>query len=150
MSAPPSLISEDTQAVQPVEQNFVFEGYYVPTAFFQDPAVNQSRTLPLGEPVIYQQFRYEDPFSLVCEWSGDVRIAFAGKLNALRVITKNILAILLENRSTVEWWNQYLVVPLATALDVTPGQSLHVQLNYAAGGPLSTFDPIVSAKAPDQ
>jgi predicted RNA methylase len=85
----PIFIPEATlQAVQPVEQSFTFEGYYVPTMLFQDPVVGHSDTRQLGGPVIYQQLTYERHFSLSCRWSGELSITTGGKLNALRIVTK--------------------------------------------------------------
>jgi type I protein arginine methyltransferase len=132
------------QAIQPVQQSFDFEGYYAPTSLFQDPVINHPDTLELGAPVIYQQLTYESAFDLSCEWSGLLPITTAGKVNGLRIITKNILAILLDSRSTIDWHNQYLIVPLEKEILVRTGDSVHVAFTYTAGDPLSSFRPVVS------
>jgi type I protein arginine methyltransferase len=141
----PAFIPEAVlQAVQPVQQSFDFEGYYAPTILFQDPVVSHASTQELGAPVLYQQLAYESPFDLLCQWSGSLPIAMGGTLNALRVVTKNILAILVDSQSTIDWHNQYLIVPLEKELLVKPGDTVHVAFNYTAGDPLSSFHPLVS------
>jgi type I protein arginine methyltransferase len=132
------------QAVQPVQQSFDFEGYYAPTILFQDPVVSHVGTRELGAPVLYQQLTYESPFDLLCQWSGSLPIAMGGTLNALRVVTKNILAILVDSQSTIDWHNQYLIVPLTKEFPVKSGDTVHVAFNYTAGDPLSSFQPLVS------
>jgi type I protein arginine methyltransferase len=132
------------QAVQPVQQSFDFEGYYAPTILFQDPVVSHVGTRELGAPVLYQQLTYESPFDLLCQWSGSLPIAMGGTLNALRVVTKNILAILVDSHSTIDWHNQYLIVPLAKEFLVKPGDTVHVAFHYTAGDPLPSFQPLVS------
>ena len=132
------------QAVQPVQQSFDFEGYYAPTILFQDPLISHPGTRELGAPVIYQQLTYESAFDLSCEWSGPLPITTAGTINGLRIITKNILAILLDSRSTIDWHNQYLIVPLEKEFLVRAGDHVHVAFTYTAGDPLSSFRPLVS------
>lgn len=132
------------QAIQPVQQSFDFEGYYAPTVLFQDPLVSHPGTRELGVPVIYHQLTYESPFDLSCEWSGSLSITTAGTLNGLRIVTKNILAIRLESRSTIDWHNQYLIVPLENERLVRAGDTVHVAFTYTAGDPLSSFRPSVS------
>lgn len=132
------------QAVQPVQQDFHFEGYYAPTILFQDPVVHHIGTRELGAPVIYQQLTYESPFNLSCQWSGLLSITTGGTLNALRIVTKNILAILVDSGSTIDWHNQYLIVPLEKEFLVRPGDNVQVALDYTAGDPLSKFRPVVS------
>jgi Predicted RNA methylase len=132
------------QAVQPVQQSFDFEGYYAPTILFQDPVVSHPGTRDLGAPVLYQQLTYESPFDLACQWSGALPITTDGTLNALRIVTKNILAILLDSQSTIDWHNQYLIVPLEKEFLVKPGDNVRVAFHYTAGDPLSSFQPLVS------
>lgn len=132
------------QAVQPVQQSFDFEGYYAPTILFQDPLISHPGTQELGAPVIYQQLTYESAFDLSCEWSDPLPITTAGTINGLRIITKNILAILLDSRSTIDWHNQYLIVPLEKEFLVRAGDHVHVAFTYTAGDPLSSFQALVS------
>ena len=97
------------QAIQPIEQNFHFEGFYAPTILFQDPCSIQQRSKNLGNPEVFQLLSYAEPFSQTCHWDGEIIIAENGQLNALRLITKNILAINMLTHSTVDWHTQSVV-----------------------------------------
>jgi type I protein arginine methyltransferase len=132
------------QAVQPVQQSFDFEGYYAPTSLFQDPLINHPGTRELGTPVIYHHVTYESAFDLSCRWSGPLPIAVDGAVNGLRIVTKNILAMLLDSRSTIDWHNQYLIVPLEKEFLVRAGDTVHVTFAYTAGDSLSSFRALVS------
>lgn len=131
------------QAVQPVHQSFNFEGYYAPAPLFQDPGAQQNRTWELGQPVVYQIARYEDTLPPRCDWQGEITAERAGTLNALRFITKNILAILPQQGNCIDWHSQYLVVPLEEALQVEAGQKLQVRFDCAPGDPLDALRPEV-------
>ena len=131
------------QAVQPVEQCFDFEGYYAPTLLFQHPGVVQTGTRHLAEPVIYQMLSYAEALPALCEWDGITTITHNGELNALRFVTKNVLAILLDRRSTVDWFSQYMVVPLARALPVAAGDQLRIRFSYRPGASFAELRPEV-------
>ncbi len=127
------------QAIQPIQQNFYFEDFYVPTILFQDPCSNQERSKGLGDPEIFQLLSYADPFSQTCSWDGEITIAESGQLNALRLITKNILAISLESSSTIDWHTQHIVFPLSKPLTVLEGDNIAIRFNYQGGDPLNAL-----------
>jgi len=144
------------QAIQPVFYNFHFTGYHAPIVQFQNQYGINPRTVELGDPVVYHQLVYEEPYELSCKWSGAVPITTEGKLNALRYITKNVLAVTDEppaqqeaengdssaaTPSIVEWYNQYLIVPLENEVLVRPGQHMNISLDYLSGAPLSALTP---------
>jgi protein arginine N-methyltransferase 1 len=129
------------QAVQPVQQSFQFHGYLAPTVHFQDGAVEQPRTLELGDPVVYQALEFADQIAPRMPWTGILDVTRAGSLNAVRFITKNLLAILPAERRSVEWLMNYLIVPLPSAIEVRPGDSVELAFDYAFGGPLSSLTP---------
>jgi predicted RNA methylase len=131
------------QAVQPVHQSFNFEGYYAPAPMFQDPLATQSRTWELGQPVVYQSASYADDLPAHCDWEVELGMAHAGTLNALRFITKNILAILPLQGSSIDWHSQYLVVPLEQSFQVENGQNIRIRFNCAPGDPLDVLQPEV-------
>jgi protein arginine N-methyltransferase 1 len=121
------------QAVQPIHQSFDFEGYHVPTILFQDSAALQSRTRELAQPAIYQMLPYQDELPRTCDWNGRITIDQAGTLNALRFITKNVLAIMVEEQRTVDWFSQYMIVPLVKPLAVEAGEQIQIHFSYEAG-----------------
>ena len=132
------------QAVQPVQQDFTFEGYYAPVIQFQDPySDNTQRTKELGSPAVYQQIIYDQPFAQNCEFNGQLSITNEGKLNALRFITKSILAVSPETQQIVDWHNLYMVLPIEE-IDVKAGDILNVSFEYPAGAALSELTPKVS------
>ena len=131
------------QAIQPVQQDFMFEGFYAPVVQFQDPYYLTPRTEPLGDPVVYHQLMYDQPYPLDCKWDGVIQMNAAGKFNALRVITKSILAILPETQEMIDWSNQFLIHPLGKNIEVEAGQTFEVSIDYASGASLNAFKPIV-------
>lgn len=127
------------QAIQPIEQNFHFEGFYAPTILFQDPCAIQERSKSLGNPEVFQLLTYAEPFSQTCHWDGEIIIAEDGQLNALRLITKNILAINMLTHSTVDWHTQYIIVPLSTPIAVSKGDHISIRFSYQGGAPLNAL-----------
>lgn len=132
------------QAIQPVQQCFDFGGYLAPTPCYQDPLLEQTRTLALGEPVLYQAGSYHEDFSLRCDWEGTLAFNQCGQFNAIRVITKNILTVLEIKQRTIDWTSQYLIVPINLPIQVEPGQKAFVRFAYKAGDPIDALHPIVS------
>ena len=127
------------QAVQPVEQCFDFDGYYAPTILFQDPTCIQEKTAELAQPEIFQLSSYDQELPQSCAFSGRITIDQDGTLNALRFITKNVLAILINNQGTIDWFSQYLIVPLADPLTVKTGEQIQVEFSYPSGASFSTL-----------
>jgi predicted RNA methylase len=127
------------QAIQPIEQNFHFEGFYAPTILFQDPCSIQERSKNLGDPEVFQLLSYAESFSQTCHWDGEIVIAENGQLNALRLITKNILAINMLTCSTVDWHTQYIIFPLAEPLSVSKGDHISIRFGYQGGDPLTAL-----------
>jgi predicted RNA methylase len=127
------------QAIQPIEQNFHFGGFYAPTILFQDPCSIQQRSKNLGNPEVFQLLSYAEPFSQTCHWDGEIIIAESGQLNALRLITKNILAINMLTHSTVDWHTQYIIVPLSTPILVSKGDHISIRFSYQGGAPLNAL-----------
>jgi protein arginine N-methyltransferase 1 len=141
------------QTVQPVQQNFEFSGYYAPVPIFRDPYASQAMTLGMGAPVVYSTLRYEASLPMRFQWEGEISIATSGTLNALRFVTKNILATLpvlapspvknilavpaVHQSTAIEWHNQHLVMPLASPLEVHAGDMLRLAFSYPAGGALN-------------
>jgi protein arginine N-methyltransferase 1 len=129
------------QAVQPVQQSFDFHGYVAPTVHFQDGTAEQPRTRELGDPVVYQTLELADAIAGGIDWTGGVTVRQAGRLNALRFITKNLLAILPAEQRSVDWLMNYLIVPLDAEVEAGPGDMVEVAFDYTFGGPLNSLKP---------
>jgi hypothetical protein len=82
---------------------------------------------------------YQDALPQTCTWKGRIKIDCGGILNALRFITKNVLTIALAEQRTIDWFSQYLVVPLAEPLIVETGEEIEVEFSYAAGAAFSAL-----------
>ncbi|MDR7274935.1 methyltransferase domain-containing protein [Catenuloplanes atrovinosus] len=129
---PPAFLPCATiQAVQPVAQDFTFYGYTVAAPLFQDPSAAQPRTTPLAPPSIFQSFFY-GAGALPAECAADARFVVQrdGELNAVRMITKNLLT---EEPAPVEWLMNYLVVPLPAPMRVTAGDTVRIRFAYRPG-----------------
>jgi predicted RNA methylase len=132
------------QAVQPVQQSFDFGGYYAPVPSLQDPLSLQPRTRELAPPVLFQMASYGESLPTNCVWQGEISIVENGRLNALRFITKNVLTIIEEEQRSVDWFSQYLILPLTEPLTVTPGERVSVDFSYTLGDPIATLVPCVA------
>jgi protein arginine N-methyltransferase 1 len=124
------------QGVQPVQQEFVNHGFYAPVLFFQQPGAIHENSTELAEPTLYQTVDYGSELPRECAWQGTLTMAQTGTLNALRFVTKNVLAILVDEQRTVDWFNQYLIAPLDRPFEVQAGDQVRVGFKYAVGGQL--------------
>lgn len=134
----PAMIPEAClQAVQPVEQDFVHEGYYAPCLQFQSPVHIQPRSQDLGPPEVFQTFRWDDRIPMVCEFDGAMNIDRSGTVNAIRLITKNLLAIIELQQRSIDWHNQYMIIPLPEPIEASSGDKLAISFNYSPGATLA-------------
>jgi hypothetical protein len=54
-------------------------------------------------------------------------------------VTKNILAVLVDQQRSVDWPNQYLILPLESPRAVRPGDFIRVRFSYQAGATLEAL-----------
>lgn len=127
------------QAIQPLEHDFHFAGFYAPTIQFQNPYVIQERSKGLGDPEVFQLLAYAESYSQTCQWDGEILITGDGQLNALRLITKNLLAINVTTCSTIDWHTQYIVLPLPESIQVSKGDHIAIRFSYQGGAPLNAL-----------
>jgi protein arginine N-methyltransferase 1 len=127
------------QATQPVEQDFGYFGYTVAAPVFQQPSAIQPRTVEVAEPQVYQQFFYRDPLPDRCHADLRFTTTRAGRVNALRVITKNLLAIQFAPPGSIDWLMAYLVVPLREPVRVRAGEELRIAFDYRPGDEISAL-----------
>lgn len=144
----PVFVPEATLlAVQPVEQSYTFAGYHAPVPLFQGPGAEHQDTTALGEPAIYRTVSYERPLPTQFAWQGELIATQSGHLNALRFVTKNVLAILVGEQRAIEWNNQHLVLPLQEPMAVKRGDAIRIEFNYEAGGSLESLADSLSCQA---
>jgi predicted RNA methylase len=132
------------QAVQPVQQSFDFGGYYAPIPLLQDSSSQQPRTIELGDPMIYQLDSYDNFLPMNYAWQGELAIEKSGQLNALRFITKNVLAIIETENRSIDWFSQYLIVPLDEPLMLHSGQRVIASFTYQPGESIAALKPSVT------
>ena len=125
--------------VQPLQKAYDFEGFHAPIIQVEDLTPNMHGTFELARPAVYSvlDFTQANPLDIV--WDGTVAIEESGVVNALRFITKNILAVLMDRSSTIDWLNRYMVFPLKTPVTVQAGELLRIRFQYRAGDFLSVL-----------
>jgi hypothetical protein len=64
-------------------------------------------------------------------------------MNSLRFITKNILAVVQERGTTIDWLNHYMSIPLAQPLAVAAGDVVDISFQYRAGGSIPSLQASV-------
>ena len=133
------------QAVQPVEQDFVFHGYPVPAPLFQDAFSPQSRTSELAPPQVFQQYFYDAATPERVTADVEFVAERTGTVNAIRLITKNVLAMRAWPPSTIDWRMGYLVVPLQSPVVARAGDTVRVAFDYRAGDEISALMAAASA-----
>ncbi|MEE8452236.1 MAG: methyltransferase domain-containing protein [Thermoguttaceae bacterium] len=133
-------------AVQAVEQSFDFAGYHAPIPIFQSPTPSHEGTTQLTDPVTYSTVCYGEPLPGRFDWEGTLSIQRDGTLNGLRLVTKNILAVVLDQHRAVEWLNQHLIMPLAKPLAVKTGDRVCLKMAYRPGGSLESLADSLSVE----
>jgi len=137
-------------AAQPMSQEYDFEGFHAPIVQFQDTEVIWPGTVELGQPAVYSVIDFSQPVDSVFAWEGAIMIEKGGLLNAMRFITKNVLAIVQEQSTTIDWLNHYMTLPLANPMQVAAGDMLHVAFQYRAGGSIPSLQASIQAQVINQ
>jgi protein arginine N-methyltransferase 1 len=141
----PTLITEAViMAVQPLQQDYDFFGFYAPIIQFQRPNVIQSGTTELAAPLVYSILDLPQPTSREIQWEGLFTVEAGGTVNALRFITKNILAVVPEQSTTIDWFIDYLVLPLSEPVEVKTGDVIKVAFSYLAGASIQSLEKSMS------
>lgn len=133
-------------AVQPLRQHYEFFGFHAPIIQFQRVHTKPQGTLELAQPKVYSTLDLTQPTALEIHWEGDFVLESDGAVNALRFITKNILAIVPELATTIDWMIDYLVLPLRQPLQAKAGDTLQVSFRYSAGGSLRSLEKSMHAR----
>jgi hypothetical protein len=125
--------------LQPVEHSFEFFGYQAPIPVFQDPSQPNEASIFLAEPVVTHSVIFSEPFSTTIAWDGEAPITRHGSINAIRFITRSILAVRVVEGDTIDWYLQHVLLPLKEPVTVTGGGRVHIAFSYEAGAPLSAL-----------
>lgn len=131
-------------AVQPLQKEYDFEGFHAPIIQFEENTAIYPDTVQLGQPVVYSVLDFSQPVDPVISFNGQFVIEQDGVLNSLRFITKNILAVVQEQGSTIDWLNHYMSVPLAQPVDVMAGDTVDISFRYRAGASIPSMQASIS------
>lgn len=126
-------------AAQPLQQEYDFDGFHAPIVQFQETGVVHPGTVELAQPAVYGILDFSQPVDSVIAWEGSVVAEQDGTLNAMRFITKNVLAIVQERAATIDWLNHYMTLPLERALTVRAGDLLRMSFAYRAGASIPSL-----------
>jgi protein arginine N-methyltransferase 1 len=132
-------------AVQPLQQDYHFEGYNAPIVQFQENNVRFPGTTELAQPAVYSIIDFTQPVEMLIKWQGSFLIEADGSFNALRFITKNVLSIVQDRSRTIDWLNHYMVLPLPDALNVQSGDIVDVSFQYRGGGSIPSLQKTLQA-----
>ncbi len=126
-------------AAQPLQQEYDFEGFYAPIVQFQETTVIYPGTVELAAPSVYSIIDFSAPTGLTIAWEGKFVVERDGMVNAMRFVTKNILAVVSERNTTIDWLNHYMTLPVASPVQVHAGDVLQVSFQYRAGGSIPSL-----------
>jgi predicted RNA methylase len=133
-------------AVQPLQQDYNFDGFHAPIVQFQPHDVIYPGTIELAAPGVYSILDFTQPVDARIEWSGQFLVQKAGQMNALRLITKNVLSVIEERGTTIDWLNHYMMLPLAKPLEVQAGDVVQIGFAYRAGGSIPSLEASIRAE----
>jgi predicted RNA methylase len=132
-------------AVQPLQQEYDFDGFHAPIVQFQPHDVIYPGTIELAQPGVYGILDFAQPVDSQIAWSGQFLVQKAGHMNALRFITKNVLSIIEERGTTIDWLNHYMMLPLPKPMDVQAGDVVQLSFAYRAGGSIPSLEATIEA-----
>lgn len=133
-------------AVQPLQQDYSFEGYYAPIVQFHVNTMVYEGTVELAPPSVYSTLDFSQPVDSHIAWEGTFVMERSGIINALRFVTKNILAVVPELKSTIDWLNHYMTLPLANPIEANAGDAVLVGFNYRTGGSIPSLQASIVAR----
>lgn len=133
-------------AVQPLQQEYDFEGFYAPIVQFQETTAVYSGTVEMAQPAVYSIIDFSQPNELMYAWQGKFVVERSGQINAMRFVTKNILAVVSERSTTIDWLNHYMTLPLAVPVRASEGDVLQVSFQYRAGGSIPSLQASLTAE----
>jgi protein arginine N-methyltransferase 1 len=103
-------------------------------------------TVELAAPLVYSILDFAQPVNAQIGWQGRFVVEKNGTLNAMRFVTKNILAVVPERSTTIDWLNHYMTLPLANPVVVQAGDVLQVSFQYRAGGSIPSLQAAIVAE----
>lgn len=132
--------------VQPVWQNYDFNGYYAPVPLFQSAYATTDDCCPCCDPVVYKIIDYENVHVETIESTVFFSFQQDTNVNALRFITKSLLVMNLSTGNTTDWYSQHIVLPLPQSLLLQAGQTMQVCFSYRPGDTIETLNNVIKVE----
>jgi type I protein arginine methyltransferase len=123
-------------AVQPVTQDYSFDGFVAPVPIFQSAYFDAADCLPRGEPTVYATVDYDSVVNTQIIGNVACVVPHDAIVNALRFVTRSVLAMDTKTGTTVDWYNQHFIAPLDEPLKLEANQAVNVRFAYAPGDAL--------------
>ncbi|MEH6434186.1 methyltransferase domain-containing protein [Massilia sp. DD77] len=133
-------------AAQPMQQEYDFEGFHAPIVQFQETNVVYPGAVELAQPAVYSIIDFQTPVDTHIGFEGSMLVEKSGTLNAMRFITKNVLAVVQEQATTIDWLNHYMTLPLAKPMQVQAGDLLRLSFHYRAGGSIPSLQASIETQ----
>jgi len=118
---------------QPVQQSYDFAGYVAPIPLFQAPLLVQPRTIEVAPLVPYETVTYDQVIPTSMDFSPSFVAEKDGIVNAIRLVTQNVLGIDMQAQRAITWANQCLVLPLQSPVRCLAGDVIEMTLRYQTG-----------------
>jgi len=118
---------------QPVQHSFDFAGYHAPVPMFQAPLLEQSRTIELALLSTYANIAYDESIPTTFDVHQSLVASGSGTVNAIRLITQNVLAIDMDAEKAITWPNQCLVIPIESPFETHQGENVEMKFAYQVG-----------------
>jgi hypothetical protein len=82
---------------------------------------------------------YEQPLPSTLEWQGELPATADGQVTAVSLMTRAVLTVRVEQRDTIDWYLQRLLMPLEQPVAVRKDDCLRISFSYPAGAPLDAL-----------
>jgi protein arginine N-methyltransferase 1 len=124
---------------QLVDAKSEFHGYQVPMVRFGNMYVADPSITALSGLVPYTDVNLSSTINSVANTAIDIPASAVGTVNAARFVTQVVLwfdQTQPTGQQLIDWFLNFLIVPLEQHISVTVGQKVKVSLNYRFGCPL--------------
>jgi protein arginine N-methyltransferase 1 len=126
-------------AIQPLQQNYNLDGFLAPMARIQQIPENLHGTVEMARPALFQIGDFAENMSDDVFWEGKFVIEHNGHVNALRIISKSILAIVAKDSTTIDGPARYASFPLNAPLSVQVGETLCISFRHRNGDDITAL-----------
>lgn len=124
---------------QPVQYDFNFAGFIAPIPSFHAATQIQPRTKEIAPLATYQTIDYGDCIPTRLRAGESFSTTASGVVNAIRLVTQNVLAVDVAAQSAIAWPNQCLILPIDAPFACSEGEVVEVTMDYEAGATIESI-----------